>query len=85
MLLLAVLVLTTTVSADGSISGVYRASLRLAEQTAGGASKELTGKVNELVGTEDRLDENNANKSQNSSDQKSAPQNTPDAAPQEQR
>ncbi|MDQ3172165.1 MAG: zf-HC2 domain-containing protein, partial [Acidobacteriota bacterium] len=32
MLLVAVFVLTNTVSADGSISGVYRASLRLAEQ-----------------------------------------------------
>lgn len=33
MLLVAVLVLTSTVSADGSIGGMYRASLRLAEQT----------------------------------------------------
>jgi anti-sigma factor RsiW len=33
MLLVAVLVLTNTVSADGSISGMYRASMRLAEQT----------------------------------------------------
>jgi anti-sigma factor RsiW len=33
MLLMAVLVLTNTVSADGSISGMYRASVRLAEQT----------------------------------------------------
>ena len=33
MLLVAVLVLTNTVSADGSISGMYRASVRLAGQT----------------------------------------------------
>ena len=33
MLLVAVFVLTSTVSADGSISGMYRASLRLAEQS----------------------------------------------------
>jgi hypothetical protein len=33
MLLLAVLVLTNTVSADGSISGMYRASVKLAEQS----------------------------------------------------
>jgi len=33
MLLLAVLVLTNTVSADGSISGMYRSTVRLAEQT----------------------------------------------------
>ena len=36
MLLVAIFVLTSTVSADGSISGMYRASLRLAEQTTKG-------------------------------------------------
>jgi hypothetical protein len=35
MLLVAVFVLTNTVSADGSISGVYSATVRLAEQGAG--------------------------------------------------
>lgn len=35
MLLVAILVLTNTVSADGSIGGVYNASLQLAEQTSG--------------------------------------------------
>jgi anti-sigma factor RsiW len=40
MLLVAVLVLTSTVSADGSISGMYLASIKLAEQTySQGASK----------------------------------------------
>jgi len=34
MLLVAVFVLTSTVSADGSISGMYRASLQLAQQSA---------------------------------------------------
>jgi hypothetical protein len=33
MILIAVLVLTSTVSSDGSIGGMYRASVRLAEQT----------------------------------------------------
>ncbi|HEX8772870.1 MAG TPA: zf-HC2 domain-containing protein [Pyrinomonadaceae bacterium] len=33
MLLVAVLVLTSTVSADGSISGIYRASVRMAEKS----------------------------------------------------
>jgi hypothetical protein len=41
MLLVAILVLTNTVSADGSISGVYNASLLLAERTSGKASAEL--------------------------------------------
>ncbi len=55
MLLVAVFVLTNTVSADGSISGVYRASMRLAEQSyAGGNSnggiKEFTDGLKELVG-----------------------------------
>ncbi len=35
MLLAAVLVLTSTVSADGSITGVYNAGLQLAERTSG--------------------------------------------------
>ena len=35
MLLVAMLVLTNTVSADGSISGVYNAGLQLAERTGG--------------------------------------------------
>jgi anti-sigma factor RsiW len=44
MLLVAVFVLTNTVSADGSISGMYRASLRLAEQSyANGAGVNPTG------------------------------------------
>jgi predicted anti-sigma-YlaC factor YlaD len=52
MLLMAVFVLTNTVSADGSISGVYSASLRLAEQSAGsnGRIKELTQGLKDLVG-----------------------------------
>jgi anti-sigma factor RsiW len=44
MLLVAVMVLTSTVSADGSISGMYRASLELAERTyAHGATTAVKG------------------------------------------
>jgi hypothetical protein len=54
MLLVAVFVLTNTVSADGSISGVYRASLALAEQSYSGGSeggiKEFTNGLKSLVG-----------------------------------
>jgi len=52
MLLVAVFVLTNTVSADGSISGVYSATVRLAEQSAGSNSriKDITQGVIELVG-----------------------------------
>jgi hypothetical protein len=41
MLLVAILVLTNTVSADGSIGGVYDAGLQLAEKT-NAQSKSLT-------------------------------------------
>ena len=53
MLLVAVFVLTNTVSADGSISGVYSASLRLAEQSSGGSKagiKEFTDGLRGIVG-----------------------------------
>jgi hypothetical protein len=52
MLLVAVFVLTNTVSADGSISGVYSASLRLAERSAGsnGGINEITKGIKDLVG-----------------------------------
>jgi anti-sigma factor RsiW len=54
MLLVAVFVLTNTVSADGSISGVYSASLRLAEQSyaagSNGGIREITNGLKELVG-----------------------------------
>lgn len=52
MLLVAVFVLTNTVSADGSISGMYHASLQLAEQTSGSSNteiKELTDDLKMLV------------------------------------
>jgi anti-sigma factor RsiW len=56
MLLVAVFVLTNTVSADGSISGVYSASLRLVEQAsatgASGGIKEITKGVKDFVGGE---------------------------------
>ncbi|MFN2530073.1 MAG: anti-sigma factor [Pyrinomonadaceae bacterium] len=52
MLLVAVFVLTNTVSADGSISGMYHASLQLAEQTtdtSNGEMKQITEGLKELV------------------------------------
>jgi hypothetical protein len=57
MLLVAIFVLANTVSADGSISGVYHASLQLAEQTSGssnGELNEITNDLKELVGTEEK-------------------------------
>lgn len=54
MLLVSVFVLTTTVSADGSIGGIYSASLKLAEHTATSASqnpgvKQFAGSVSDLM------------------------------------
>jgi len=56
MLLAAVFVLTNTVSADGSIGGVYSASLRLAQQSyasgSNGGIKEITKGLKGLVGSQ---------------------------------
>src|SRR5437870_3842269 len=80
MLLVAVFVLTNTVSTDGSVGGIYHASLQLAERTAGSATKssangakQLAGTVNELMGTEQNQKKaNDSNKNQNSANQNSA-------------
>lgn len=71
MLLVSVFVLTNTVSTDGSVGGIYHASLQLAERTAGNASKssalpdgmrKLAGSVNELIeGQPEKVDEGNKN------------------------
>ena len=84
MLLVSVFVLTNTVSTDGSVGGIYHASLQLAERTAGNASKssalpngmkQIAGSVNDLMGgNEDPGKENEANKNQNTSNQNSPTQ-----------
>jgi anti-sigma factor RsiW len=56
MLLVCTLVLTNTVSADGSISGIYNAGLAVAEKTGGQSNsevKELTNDFKKLVGSEE--------------------------------
>src|SRR2546421_387114 len=84
MLLVSVFVLTNTVSTDGSVGGIYHASLRLAERTAGNASKssalpdgmrKLADSVNDLIdgGSEKG---NDTNKNQNSSNQNGAAQSS---------
>ena len=78
MLLVSVFVLTNTVSTDGSVRGLYRASLQLAERTADSATKgsekgvkQLADSVDRLVGGEENK-KNDANQNQNSSNQNSA-------------
>jgi len=78
MLLVSIFVLTNTVSADGTIGGLYHASLQLAERTASSASKnpglkQLAGSVDDLMEGGDANKSNEANKNQNSSNQNSAP------------
>lgn len=82
MLLVSVFVLANTVSTDGSVGGIYSASLQLAERTAGSATKssangakQLANGVNDLMnGDESPGKGNDANQNQNSANQNSAPQ-----------
>ena len=83
MLLVAVFVLTNTVSTDGSVGGIYHASMQLAQQTAGTASKtssdgvkQMKNGVNEVIGTDKTETPKDANSNQNSANQNSAPQNS---------
>ena len=48
MLLVSILVLTNTVSADGSISGVYNAGVQLAERTSGQSNSEVREVTDDL-------------------------------------
>jgi anti-sigma factor RsiW len=76
MLLLAVLVLTNTVSADGSISGVYSASLNLAARssaTRSNVKQEITKGLKELVGSEEQSQQPAQQQSQPADQQKSQP------------
>jgi hypothetical protein len=92
MLLVSVFVLTNTVSTDGSVGGIYHASLQLAERTAGNASrssalpngvKQLAGSVNDLMGGgEDSGKGNDANKNENTSNQNGAAPGTKNNASQ---
>jgi len=87
MLLVAVFVLTNTVSTDGSVGGIYHASLQLAQKTADNASKssvlpdsvkKFEGTVDESIGNPTAAQpENQANKNQNQgANQNAAPQNS---------
>ena len=80
MLLVSVFVLTNTVSTDGSVGGIYLASMQLAERTAGSASKSsalpngVKKLADNLMGGEKAGKANDANQNQNNSNQESAPQ-----------
>ena len=78
MLLVAVFVLTNTVSTDGSVGGIYHASLQLAAKTADNATKssvlpdgvkKFEGSVDNLMGSDDtpQGDGSSVNQNQNES------------------
>jgi anti-sigma factor RsiW len=86
MLLVAVFVLTNTVSADGSISGVYSASLRLVEQSSStgsnGGIRGITKGLKELVGGQNQApppapDQNSTQKQKQNGAPSKNRQNTP--------
>ena len=82
MLLVAVFVLSNTVSADGSIGGVYRASLLLAEKSYSGGTeggiKEITNGLKGLVGGQNQTPNDKAGQEQKPAEQK--PQAKPEAS-----
>src|SRR5437762_282405 len=84
MLLVSVFVLTNTVSTDGSVGGIYHASLQLAERTAGNATKskvpaEVKQFADDLISGEDGSAKAGAtNQNQSSPNQSSSPSNSQD-------
>jgi hypothetical protein len=85
MLLVSIFVLTNTVSTDGSVGGIYHASLQLAQRTADNASKssalpnavkKLEDSVDDQMGGQKLQDQNNeTNKNQSSSSENSGSPN----------
>jgi len=86
MLLVAVFVLTNTVSTDGSVGGIYAATLQLAQKTADNATrssvlpdgvKKIQGSFNDVIGNQKAAEpEDQTNKNQ-SANQNNTPQNSP--------
>lgn len=73
MLLVSIFVLTNTVSTDGSVGGIYHASLQLAQRTADNASKSSALLIGGDKGPEKGGD---SNKNQNQGNQNTGSQNT---------
>jgi anti-sigma factor RsiW len=82
MLLVAVFVLTNTVSTDGSVGGIYHASLQLAERTADNATRskvpaEIKQVADDLMNSDSGQEKaGSTNKSQNPPKQSSSPANS---------
>ena len=85
MLLVAVFVLTNTVSTDGSVGGIYHASLQLAHKTADNATKssvlpdgmkKIEGSVNDLMGNPKAAEPDDQSNKNQAANQNAAPQNS---------
>ena len=86
MLLVAVFVLTNTVSTDGSVGGIYAATMQLAQKTADNATrssvlpdgvKKIQGSFNDVIGNQKAAEpEDQTNKNQ-AANQNNTPQNSP--------
>lgn len=85
MLLVAVFVLTNTVSTDGSVGGIYHASLQLAHKTADNATKssvlpdgmkKIEGSVNDLMGNPKAVEPDDQSNKNQAANQNTAPQNS---------
>ena len=81
MLLVAIFVLTNTVSTDGSVRGIYQASMQLAERTADRTTrgsekgvKQIAGSVNDLMGGDENRNSGNGQNNNQQSNQNNAPQ-----------
>src|SRR3954468_18036708 len=85
MLLVAVFVLTNTVSTDGSVGGIYAATMQLAQKTADNATrssvlpdgvKKIQGSFNDVIGNQKAAEaEDQTNKNQ-AANQNNTPQNS---------
>jgi hypothetical protein len=86
----AVFVLTNTVSTDGSVGGIYHATVQLAQRTAGNATKssvlpdgvrKFEGSVDNFMGNENASEGDESSKDQNQNkghvNQNSASQDSP--------
>src|ERR1043166_9254827 len=85
MLLVAVFVLTNTVSTDGSVGGIYHASLQLAHKTADNATKssvlpdgmkKIEGIGNDLMGSPKAAEPDDQSNKNQAANQNSTPQNS---------
>jgi anti-sigma factor RsiW len=85
MLLVSIFVLTNTVSTDGSVGGIYHATVQLAQRTADSASKssafpnsmrKLEGSVDDLMGGEKALKKGSDALQNQNANQNTGSQNT---------